>query len=159
MSRLYYLNKERLRKSKRPDDTNLWRHVIFGPICTGTFAQVVRCHHCQASKENRHSNSSLEQLKIPSQHFETVHIEIVGTLLSVFRFCYFSTVNSYHLNFRDCNMKWMEAFPLFCISTKSVLLILNIMDLQIWGVALNCHRRRYPVRKRIICRTFKLNWF
>ena len=79
------------------------------------------CVDCQSAKIQRHTKSPVLPLEIPSQRFETVHIDIVGPLPpSPVPGKEFRGSFRYLLTCIDRSTKWMEAIPLSDISAKYI---------------------------------------
>ncbi|GBM16079.1 hypothetical protein AVEN_163120-1 [Araneus ventricosus] len=63
------------------------------------------CIHCQRSKVNRHTKSSLGEYELPKARFSHVHLDIVGPLPPSKDFVYVLTC-------LDRFSRWPEAFPM-----------------------------------------------
>ena len=79
------------------------------------------CTSCQESKIHKHTKSEILPFEIPSQRFETVHIDIVGPLPpNSLPGSEYQSSFRYLLTCIDRTTKWIEAVPLIDVSAKSV---------------------------------------
>ena len=72
------------------------------------------CMRCQAAKVTRHVKIPLNSLPVPSQRFTTVHMDIVGPLMTQ------ENEPRYLLTMIDAYTRWFEAIPLLEISTSTI---------------------------------------
>lgn len=96
----------------------------FWPDMDRNIRQFVReCLNCQQSKIHRHTKSETSSFCLPSERFQTVHIDIVGPLVpsKQHQESYFSPYR-YLLTCIDRATRWIEVAPLVDITAASIAL-------------------------------------